>query len=110
VRYSGSLGIVEEQEVRPGVWEEVVTEQKVLGKMETGTETRIVDGEIIPRITSTRSVSVPARGLGQQDNRSVRYATYAGKRWTITSVVDQFPNIVCYFGEVYSGPIPAGAS
>lgn len=110
MRYSGRLGIVEEQEVRPGVWEEVVTEQKVLGTMEnTVAEARVIDGEIIPRITSTRSVSVPARGVGQRDNRSIRYATWAGRRWTITSVVDQYPNIVCYFGEVYSGPLPAGA-
>ena len=106
MRYSGFLGIVEEVQVRPGIWEEVVTEKKVLGDMKTETETRRTEDEIIPKVSSTRSVSVPARGLGQMDNRSIRYATYAGKKWIITSVVDQFPQIVCYFGEEYHGPTP----
>lgn len=107
MRYSGVLGIVEEQEVRPGIWEEVVTEKKVLGDMKTETETHATTDEILPRVSSTRSVSVPARGIGPRDNSSIRYATYAGKRWAITSVVDQPPQIVCYFGEEYHGPIPS---
>lgn len=105
-RYSGLLGIVEEVQVRPGIWEEVVTEQKVLGRMNTETETHSRDGEVLPKITSTRSVSVPARGVGNIDNSKIRYVTYAGKRWSITSVVDEYPNIVCYFGEEYNGPTP----
>lgn len=106
MRYSGVLGIATEQQVRPGIWEKVVTEQKVLGTVEQGTETHALDDEIHPTISSTRSVSVPARGLGQMDNSKILYASYAGKNWTITSVVDQFPQIVCYFGEEYHGPVP----
>jgi len=106
MRYSGFLGVVEEIEVRPGIWEDRITEREVLGTMRTRTETHAVEGEIHPKLSSTRSVSVGALGIGPRDNSSIKYVTYAGKRWTLSSIVDEPPDIRLYFGEEYHGPVP----
>lgn len=106
LRYSGKLGIVQQSEVRPGIWEETVTEVPVLGTVRNRTETLDGADAVLPRYRTTTSVSVPAREVGPSDNSTIRYLTYKGKRWQIGTIVDDYPEIVIYIGEVYNGPTP----
>jgi hypothetical protein len=106
MRCSGALGVVQQTEVRPGIWEETVTEVPVLGTVRQRTE--VLDGSdaVLPKYRTTTSISVPARGVGPQDNSVIRYITYGGIRWQIGTIVDEYPNIVIYIGEKYNGPTP----
>lgn len=106
MRYSGKLGISEQTETSPGVWEETITEVPKLGTVKQRTEVLEGSSEILPRYTTTTSISVPARGVGPQDNSTIRYITYKEKRWQISSIVDSPPNVVIYIGEEYNGPTP----
>jgi hypothetical protein len=106
VRYSGKLGLVEQTEVRPGIWEEVVTEVPALGTIRQTTAVLSGESNVLPEYTTTTSIVVPARGVGQLDNSNIRYITYKGTRWQIRSVVDEPPMIVVYMGEKYNGPTP----
>lgn len=106
MRYSGKLGLVQQTEVRPGIWEETVTEVSVLGEVRQRTEVLDSGDAILPRYRTTTSISVPARGVGPRDNSMIRYITYKGDRWQIASIVDEPPRIVVYIGEVYRGPTP----
>lgn len=108
MRYSGKLGFAQQVQVSPGVWDEVITEHDVLGDVVQRTEALASESSVLPVYRTTTSVSVPARGVGPQDNSMIRYVTYAGKRWTISSIVDQPPRLVLYIGEEYHGPIPNG--
>ncbi len=104
MRYSGKLGIVEQVELRPGVWDERVTEVSVLGTVRQRTEVLNGATSILPEYGTTTSISVPARGVGPMDNSMIRYITYKGLRWQIRSIVDEPPRIVIYIGEEYHGP------
>jgi hypothetical protein len=106
MRYSGALGIVEQSEVRPGIWEETVTEVPVLGTVRQATAALDGTDQVLPQYSTTTSVTVPARGVGPLDNSSIRYVTYKGDRWQISSIVDEPPRIVLYIGEKYNGPTP----
>jgi len=106
VRYSGALGLVEQTEVRPGIWEETVTEVPVLGTVRQRTEVLRSADNVLPEYATTTSISVPARGVGPMDNSNIRYITYKGHRWQIASIVDEPPRIVVYMGEEYNGPTP----
>lgn len=108
MRYAGKLGIAEQTETSPGVWEETITEVDVVGDLVQRTETLVQEDSIHNVIGTTTSVSVLSRsGVGQQDNSNMRYLTHAGKRWMISSIVDQFPKQVLYLGGEYHGPTPA---
>jgi hypothetical protein len=103
MRYSGKLGIAEQSEVSPGVWEETITEDDVLGTIEQRTEVLSDNDSVLPRYRTTTSISVlswPA------DRSSIRYIPLWGRRWTIGSLVEQFPKGVVYNGEEYHGPTP----
>lgn len=104
MRYSGALGVSEQAEVSPGVWEEVITEVPVLGRVEQRTE--VLDGgdTILPKYRTTTSISVLSRVMNHSE---IRYVTFMGQRWVIASMVTNFPEITVYIGEEYHGPTPA---
>lgn len=106
MRYSGKLGISEQREISPGVWEEVITEYDVLGTVTTRTEAVDQGDSILPRYRTTTTVSVLSRGVGHMDNSNIRYLTYIGKRWLITSQQSLYPTLKLYIGEEYHGPVP----
>jgi hypothetical protein len=101
MRYSGKLGISEQTEVSPGVWEETITEVDVLGHVEQRTEMLAVADNILPRYATSTSISVLAR---PEAHDSIVYATYLGKRWSVATIVTEFPKIRIYIGEEYHGP------
>jgi hypothetical protein len=109
MRYSGMLGISEQTEIAPGVFEDVITEYPVLGTIKQRTEVLEGGDEILPRYSTTTSISVMARGVGIMDNSDLQYVTLAGKRWKVASDVSQYPNLVLYLREEYHGPTPVGA-
>jgi len=105
-RYSGKLGVAQQTEVKPGVWEETITEHDVMGTIVQRSEPLESGDSVLPQYRTTTSVSLLARAVGQVDHSMYRYMTHAGKRWETTSIVDQYPRIVVYFGEEYHGPLP----
>ena len=109
--YSGVLAIAEEVEVKPGKWEDRITEYELLGEVKQRTEVLVQDNRINPGIRTNTSISVWPLGIGQLDNSKIRYVTYAGKKWTVQSIVDSNPTrLVLYIGEEYHGPLPDGSS
>lgn len=106
MRYSGKLGIAEQTEVSPGVWEETITERDFLGTVTQRSETVDLDDSILPRYRTTTTVSGLARGVGVIDNSNLRYLTYGGIRWTIVSDTTKYPKLIMYLREEYHGPTP----
>lgn len=106
MRYSGKLGIAQQTETAPGVWEETITEHDVLGTVKQTTEVLTVGDEILPRYSTTTSISVVARGVGLQDNSMIRYVTHLGKRWHVASDVTKYPRLTLFIREEYHGPAP----
>lgn len=103
MRYSGKLGLSEQTEVSPGVWEEIITEVDVLGQVEQRTEVLSTSTSVLPQYTTTTSISVLAL---PEPHKSIVYVTYLGERWKAASVVTEFPKMRIFIGEVYHGPLP----
>lgn len=107
MKYFGKLGIAEQVETSPGVWDETITEHDVVGDLMQRTETMDTGDSILPRYVTTTTVSVLARHVGHVDNSNLRYLTnIGGKRWVIASAVNQPPRMVMYVGEEWHGPVP----
>lgn len=107
MRYSGKFGYAEStEEVRPGIWEDVIVERDQIGVLIQTTEAFTVANSVLPQYRTTTSVSVVSDGVTKVDYSDLRYVTHAGKRWSIGSIVEQYPRLIIYIGEVYNGPIP----
>lgn len=100
------IGSATNQEVRPGIWEDVITERPALADIEQRTEAFNVEGNIIPEYRTTTSVSVLSQGAIKVNYSDLRYVLYAGVRWAPSTVVVDPPRMIIYLGEVYNGPLP----
>jgi hypothetical protein len=108
MRAAVSLGLAESQQVRPGIWDDVITEVPKLAEVTQRTETFEVEGNIIPEYKTTTTVSVLSQGPVKPDYSNLRYVLYAGERWIVSSAVHAPPRLTIYIGEVYNGPTPDG--
>lgn len=106
MRYSGKIGYAVPTETAPGVWEDVITEVAALGDVVQRTEVLEGTDSVIPSYRTTTSISVPSGGVLKERYNDLRYVTYMGKNWTISSAVLQPPRLIIYIGEVYNGPTP----
>ena len=104
MRYSGKIGYAESVETAPGVWEDVITERDYIGDVIQSTETLTTASSILPEYRTTTSVSVLSDGVLKQNYSDVRYLSYLGELWTVTSAINKWPRIEFYIGEVYNGP------
>jgi hypothetical protein len=110
MRYSGTIGVASQTEISPGVWEETITEQDYIGEVVQRTEV-LEEGDSIHSTQQTStSISVLSRVVGFVNDSDLRYVTFSGMRWNISSVVNQPPRLVLYIREEYHGPASNGAA
>lgn len=105
MRYSGKIGYAVETEVSPGLFEDVIVERDRLGKVEQRTEKLDTLESALPQYRNTTSISVlvPPEDARLDD---IRYVTYKGYRWTVSSIVHQPPRVTLFIGDRYNGPTP----
>lgn len=104
--YSGKFGYAVSTEVRPGIWEDVITERDHLGKVEQRTEVVGLEDSVLPSLRTTTSISVRSDGAHKVTYANLRYVIFQGVRWSPSSVVVDGPNLTVFIGEVYNGPTP----
>lgn len=109
MRYSGKFGYSVQTEVSPGVWEDVIAERDTLGRVEQRTEKLSGESDILPRYSTTTSISVLSRGPAVPENGDLVYVTWRGRRWAPGSIVEEYPGLKIFIGEEYHGPLPPGA-
>lgn len=107
MRFSGVIGYAVQTEVKPGIWEDTITELSKLGDVVQRTEVLGSDDSVLAKYRTTTSISVLSDGVLKENYDNLRYVMYMGKRWTIASAVLEPPRLVLYIGEVYNGPIPS---
>lgn len=107
MRWSGKLGISQQTETSPGVWEDVITERAALGTIEQRSEVLDRDDSILPRYRTSTSISLLSRGVVNLENSDIAYVTWRGRNWVPASIVEEYPEITIFIGEVYNGPLPS---
>lgn len=86
--------------------EDVITERDYIGDVVQRTEAFTVEGSVLPQYRTTTSVSVLSDGVLAEKYSNLRYISYMGQNWSVSSVVQQYPRMVVYIGELYNGPLP----
>jgi hypothetical protein len=106
MRYAGKFGFATKSEVRPGVWEDVITEREYLGDVIQRTERQEDESSVLPTAHVTTSFSVLSDGVLKERYSDLRYVTHRGVRWSVNSVIHKWPRLEIYIGEEYNGPTP----
>ena len=103
-KWFGSIGYSETVETRPGVWEERVSERPYYGDMLRNVRRRDKADQLNDELSISNELSIISDPYAMENFHAVRYATYMGARWKVSSVEVQHPRLILTLGGVYNGP------
>ena len=102
-RFYGAIGYAETTETAPGVWTEGITERNYSGDVIRNTR-RWQSGENLnDNLTIDNVFSIVSDPYADQNFHNMRYITWMGASWKITSVEVQRPRLLLTVGGVYNG-------
>lgn len=108
-RFHGKVGYGETTEVRPGVWEDTITEREYFGDVVRNSRGLREADKVNDDLTVGNSISIVADDHANEHIFAIRYVEWAGTLWTVSDVEVQSPRLLLRLGGVYNGP-KVGAS
>ncbi len=107
-RFAGQVGYGESTEVRPGVFEDVITERSYFGDVNRNARalgesdaTTGVNRDLILQ----NEISLLADPYAYEHYHAMRYIRWAGAYWTVQSVEERRPRLILRLGPKYNGPV-----
>ena len=102
-RFSGVVGFAHQEETRPGVWTEVITERPYKGDiLRASVQSRAVES-LNPDLTVNNSISIVADEYASAYFPIIRFVVMAGQAWIVESVDVKRPRLVLRLGGLYNG-------
>ena len=100
---SGIIGYALVEETQPGVWDENISEKKYFGDLIIDNR-RIVDkSEINDNINISNNISIVSNSFMSDNMAFMRYITFMGSKWKISSLDIKPPRIIITIGGLYNG-------
>ena len=102
-KFYGKIGYIKSVEVRPGVWDNKVTERSYYGDVTRNTSRFQSTGEVNDDVNINNNISIVADPYANENFHYMRYVEFMGTKCKITNVEIKYPRIVLTIGGVYNG-------
>jgi hypothetical protein len=101
-KWSGLIGYALAEETQPGVWTEVITENKYFGDIVKDNRKVINQGEINSSVNISNSISVVSNKFMLENMAFMKYITFMGSKWNISLVDVKPPRLIISIGGLYN--------
>lgn len=109
-KFSGVVGYGIPARTAPGVSKDVITEHLAFGDVLRNTRRLDESSETVNKdISVSNTISIVADAYARDHFFAIRYVSWMGVLWTVTSVEVQHPRLLLRLGGQYNGPIPKPA-
>lgn len=105
-KYHGMIGYIVPTEVRPGVWKELPIEKEAYGDFTEDRANFQKTDKVNNDISISGKLSVMVSQYAMTNFQHIRYATFMGTAWSVTSVRPAYPKLHLTLGEMYHGKRP----
>lgn len=105
-KFYGKIGYGVTEEVRPGVWEEVVIERPYYGDVNRNRRRWASSERLNDNLDVTNEISIVADPYAYKHFHTIRYVEWMDARWKISDVEVEYPRLKLVIGGVYNGPGP----
>lgn len=105
-RFAGNVGFGFSTEVRPGVYDDVVTEKLYLGDVRRSARQANTGEKLNDDLTVENTIEIVADSYASDNIFAIRYVEWAGTKWKVPSVEVQGVRLLLRLGGVYNGPTP----
>lgn len=104
-RFYDKVGYAIQEETRPSVWEDRITEQLYYGELvNKGYRDNYVADNVHQDLRLDSDIEIIANPFAIQHFSKIRYVCYGGTRWIVTGVRPDYPRIHLTIGGIYNGP------
>lgn len=103
-KFFGPIGYAESIEVRPGYWEDKITERCYCGDVIRNTRRLQSTDQVNDDINVSNEISILADPFAYNNFHSMKYIKYMGANWKISNVEVQYPRLILTIGGIYNGP------
>lgn len=103
-RYYGQVAYGEDREIRPGVYDKVITERSYKGDVEKISRRLQDTDKINGDITVQNTISIIADSFAMSHFYDIVYVTWLGNKWIVSSVEVDRPRLTLRLGGLYNGP------
>lgn len=105
-KYHGKIGFVTFEETAPSVMTEVPVEREYFGNVTRVTKRWEKGEHLNDNLQVNNQFSIVADAYARDNLFAIRYITWMGARWQVTSAEVQYPRLVLTIGGVYNGSTP----
>ena len=100
-KWAGIIGYAESAETEPGVWTEKITEREYFGDL-TRNLRRLENGlGVNDNVIVANEISIVADPYAMENFHAMRYVTFLGTKWKVSSVDVMYPRLRLTLGGVY---------
>ena len=102
-KYYGAVGFMDTKETTPGVWTEEITERNYCGDIFRNTRRQDpVPNEVNDKINIQNQISIVMDPYANEHFFNIRYVTWQGVKWKVSSIEVQYPRLVLTVGGIYN--------
>lgn len=101
-KYFGIIGFAEMKETKPGVYVEEITERQYYGDLIRNTRRLQTVSTLNDDINISNEISIVSDPYVNENFHSIRYATFMGKKWKVSSVDVNYPRLNLTLGGLYN--------
>lgn len=102
-KFYGVIGYAESEEVRPGVWDEKITERNYYGDVLRNVRRYQTADKATDDLNVDVKISIVSDPYAINHFHSIRYVEFMGTKWEVPSVEPQHPRLILTLGGLYNG-------
>lgn len=102
-KFYGNIGYAISKETAPGVWVEDIVEHKYSGDAYRNTRKLQSGNQVNDSIDISNEISILSDPFANENFHSMRYVTYMGAKWKVSSVEVRYPRLILTVGGLYNG-------
>lgn len=103
-KWYGRIGYSKVAEIRPGIWEESITERTYFGEViKNSSRWSSSSTSTNDDLTVNNRISIIADQFAYENFQTMRYIEYMGAKWKISDVEVQYPRLIINMGGLYNG-------
>lgn len=105
-KWFGKVGYASTEETSPGIWQATITEREYYGDTVRNVRRLENDQKVNDDIAVAVDISIVADPFAYSNFHTIKYVTYMGNKWKVSSVDVKYPRLVLSLGGLYNGEEP----
>ena len=102
-KFYGPIGYVTQQEISPGIWNDVAVERSYRGDILQNIRKWEPTEHKNDDVVISNRISIIADIFAYENLSTIRYVSWMGIRWKVNNIEIQRPRLILTLGEVYNG-------